>query len=75
MTLGHDHYMARCVELARCAKSRGHAPVGSIVVFDGRIIGGGSESLPTGNVIAGHAEVLACQQAVDWLARPDLSIA
>ena len=42
-----------------------NTPVGSVVVLDGRIVGEGIESLPTGDDITGHAEILACQAAVD----------
>lgn len=73
MTQEHERYMARCIELARLAKSRGDTPVGSVVVRDGEIIGEGSESLPAGHLVVGHAEVLACQQAVDRWGRPDRS--
>ena len=61
----HERYMRRCIELAKVAQSRGNAPVGSVVVFDGEVIGEGSEDLPAGTSITGHAEVIACQSSVD----------
>lgn len=61
----HERFMSRCIELARIAKSRNNTPVGSIVVIDGEIIGEGIEELPSGNNLTGHAEVLACQSAVE----------
>lgn len=61
----HETFMQRCIELALLARSRNNTPVGSIVVLDSTIIGEGIESLPAGDSITGHAEVLACQAAVD----------
>ena len=60
----HERHMRRCIELARLAKQQGNTPVGSVVVLDGRIIGEGIEQLPAGLLLTGHAEVLACQEAV-----------
>ena len=31
----HGHFMHRCLELARMARSEGNTPVGSVVVLDG----------------------------------------
>lgn len=61
----HERYMRRCLELAAIARSRDNTPVGSVVVLDGEIVGEGSEDLPQGDIITGHAEILACQAAVD----------
>ena len=61
----HDRFMRRCIELAHTAKSRGNTPVGSVVVMDGAIVGEGFEELPNGTNVAGHAEIIACQDAVD----------
>jgi tRNA(adenine34) deaminase len=61
----HEHYMRRCIELARIAQSRNNSPVGSVVVIDGEIMGEGIEDLPAGKSITGHAEAIACQDAVD----------
>ncbi len=36
-----------------------------VVVLDGDIVGEGIEDLPAGDSVVGHAEVLACQKAVD----------
>jgi tRNA(adenine34) deaminase len=57
--------MRRCIELARLARQQGNTLVGSVVVLDGQIIGEGIEQLPAGLLLTGHAEVLACQQAVE----------
>ncbi|MEX0641411.1 MAG: nucleoside deaminase [Pirellulales bacterium] len=61
----HECYLRRCIELAHLAKQQGNTPVGSVVVLDGQLIGEGIEQLPAGQLLTGHAEVLACQQAVE----------
>ncbi|MCG8447951.1 MAG: deaminase [Pirellulales bacterium] len=61
----HEQYMRRCIELAKLARNQGNTPVGSVVVLGGEVVGEGVEGLPGGTNIAGHAEVLACQMAVD----------
>ncbi len=61
----HQTYMRRCIHLAQQARNRGNTPVGSLVVIDGHIVGEGVEQLPAGTNLAGHAELIACQQAVE----------
>jgi tRNA(adenine34) deaminase len=61
----HVPFMRRCIELAKIASRRGNTPVGSVVVINGEIVGEGIEELPRGNSVTGHAEVFACQRAVD----------
>ena len=73
MTIDHEHFMRRCLELATVARDQGNTPVGSVVVLDGAIIGEGIEILPTGCSITGHAETLACQAALDAIGRRDLA--
>ena len=63
----HEEFMRRCIQLARHAKAQGNTAVGSVAVFDGKIVGEGVEQLPAGNILTGHAEVLACQQAIEIL--------
>ena len=63
----HEEFMKRCIQLARHAKEQGNTAVGSVVVFGGKIVGEGIEQLPGGNLLAGHAELLACQQAIETL--------
>ncbi len=58
--------MRHCIQLARHAKAQGNTAVGS-VVFGDKIVGEGVEQLPAGNILTGHAEVLACQQAFETL--------
>jgi tRNA(adenine34) deaminase len=73
MTPGHEHLMRRCLELATIARSGGNTPVGSVVVLDGEIMGEAGEALPAGRSVTGHAEVLACQAALDRAGRVDLA--
>ena len=61
----HERFMNRCLELARLALRQGNTPVGSLIVINGEIVGEGVEGLPTGSDLTAHAEVIACQQAVD----------
>ena len=61
----HERFMRRCIELAQIARSRNNTPVGSVVVIGGEVVGEGIEDLPAGNSVTGHAEVLACQMAVN----------
>jgi len=69
----HETFMDRCRELAAVAGRAGNTKVGSIVVLDGWIVGEAGETLPAGSSITGHAEVLACQAALDRLGRKDLA--
>ncbi|MGE3239495.1 MAG: nucleoside deaminase [Pirellulales bacterium] len=61
----HERHLRRCIELASLARQQGNTPVGSVVVLDGRVIGEGVEQLPAGQLLTGHAEIIACQQAVE----------
>lgn len=63
----HEEFMKRCIQLARRAKAQGNTAVGCVVVLGGKIVGEGVEQLPAGNILTGHAEVLACQQAIETL--------
>jgi tRNA(adenine34) deaminase len=72
-TFDHDRFMRRCLELARAARDAGNTPVGSVVVLDGAIVGEADETLPAGTSITGHAEILACQAALDRAGRRDLA--
>jgi len=72
-TPDHERFMRRCLELAAEARSAGNTPVGSVVVLDGQIIGEAGETLPAGRSITGHAELLACQNALDRTGARDLA--
>ena len=63
----HEKFMRRCIQLASQAKAQGKFAVGSVIVIEGKIVGEGIEQFATGNMLTGHAEVLASQQAIDSL--------
>ena len=69
----HEPFMRRCLELAAMARDQGNTPVGSVVVLNGAIIGEGIETLPAGTDITGHAELLACQAAVNASGQKNLA--
>jgi tRNA(adenine34) deaminase len=63
----HEEFMRRCIQLALLAKKQENTAVGSVVVLCGNIVAEGVEQLPAGNILTGHAELLACQQAIETL--------
>ncbi len=69
----HTTFMHRCLALARQASQKGNTPVGAIVVRNGAIIAEAEETLPEGVNIAGHAEILAIQQACEIIGARNLS--
>lgn len=60
----HQYYMGVCQELANKAKKTGNSPVGSLLVYDDKIIGLGIESAKTTKDITDHAEILAIRDAI-----------
>ena len=42
-------------------------------MLDGAVIGEGVETLPSGMSVTGHAELIACQSAIDKTGRRDLA--
>ena len=66
----HEDYMREALALAREALDAGEAPVGCVVVQEGRIIGRGRNRRETLHTALGHAEVEALDQACrtlgDW---------
>jgi len=54
---GHEYYMKFSIDLARAAKARGDAPVGSVIVQNGVIIAEGIEGGKTKKDITFHAEI------------------
>ena len=72
MTIDQD-FMQRCLELGRIALENGDAPIGSVIVFDGRIIAEAIESVKSNNDPSAHAELLAVRIACDKLKTLDLS--
>src|SRR5215468_1637149 len=69
----HERFMRRCLDLAVKARDQGNTPVGSVVLLEGAIIGEAAETSPMGPSITGHAEIIACQAALDATGRRDLS--
>lgn len=60
----HEDYMRHCLELGRQSMHLGNAPVGSVLVMDGKIIGEGLELGKTKNDITYHAEIEAIREAL-----------
>lgn len=69
----HEHYMRRCIELARRALATGDAPVGALVVLDDRVVGEGVESVKARHDVTAHAEMDALRVACTALASVDLT--
>jgi len=60
----HEKFMSRCIHLADLAVSQGNPPVGSVLVFENRLIGEGIESGRSTGDITNHAEILAIKDAI-----------
>ena len=56
-------FMQRAIELAAKAEALGEVPVGALVVYDGRIISEGWNSLITNHDASAHAEMQALKGA------------
>jgi len=67
-----EHWMRRCIELAREALTRSDIPVGALIVAVERLLAEASERVPTKPDVTGHAEVLAVRAACEALGRADL---
>lgn len=65
-------HMRRCIELARSAGQRGEAPVGAVVVRDGRAVAEAGERTEAALDVAAHAEVEAIRLACRALGTLDL---
>lgn len=68
-----ENFLRRCLELGRIALERGDAPVGSLIVLAGKIIGEGIESVKSKLNPTSHAEILAVRAACEKLQTLDLS--
>ena len=66
-------FMRHALRLARVARERGDTPVGSVVVYDGHIIGEGIEAVRADKDLTAHAEVRAVQEASMSLNTLDLA--
>jgi tRNA(adenine34) deaminase len=69
----HEFYMKFAIDLALTAKTRGDAPVGSVIVQDGAIIAEGIEGGKTKKDITFHAEIEAIREANIITGKTDLS--
>jgi tRNA(adenine34) deaminase len=69
----HEFYMKFSIDLAKIAKARGDAPVGSVVVQAGVIIAEGIEGGKTKKDITFHAEIEAIREANIITGNSDLS--
>ncbi len=66
-------YMARAIELAEQAERRpGFAPIGCVIVMDGRIVGEGSNETEARNDPTAHAEMVAIRRAAAHLHTTEL---
>lgn len=61
----YNQYMLECIELAKQALEKRNPPVGSILVFEDKIIGRGIESGKSSGDITQHAEILAVKDALE----------
>ena len=61
----YNKYMLECIELAKQALEKGNPPVGSLLVFNDKIIGRGIESGKSTGDITQHAEILAVKDALE----------
>lgn len=68
----HIAFMQRCLQLAEVARQAGNVPVGALVVRDAQTIAEGSETLPQGLDVTGHAELIAIRGACVELATRNL---
>ena len=60
-----DHWIARCLELAREAEAAGEEPVGAVVVIDGTLVGEGRNRVEEKHSPLAHAEMEALQAAIE----------
>ncbi|WP_326983854.1 nucleoside deaminase [Chryseobacterium sp. MYb264] len=60
----YNNYMLECIELGKQALENGNPPVGSLLVFEDKIIGRGVESGKSSGDITQHAEILAVKDAL-----------
>jgi tRNA(adenine34) deaminase len=64
-----EEAMREALALAREAGERGEVPVGAVAVFEGRIVGRGSNARESARDPTAHAELLALQEAARTLGR------
>ena len=65
--MGDEEFMRRALELARRAQETGEVPIGSVVVFEERIIGEGWNRPISASDPTAHAEIQALRAAAQKL--------
>ena len=74
MTLDHDRYMQRAIELARQSAGEGNRPIGSLIVdAAGEIVAEGRNTVFTDSNPLAHAENAAIAEAAMRLRKMDFS--
>lgn len=63
----HKKYMMEAVREAELALAAGEVPIGAVVVQDGKVIGRGHNRRERWNDPTAHAEILAIQEASQYL--------
>ena len=71
--LEHEHYIRRCIELARKAVQSEDTPVGSLIVRDDQVIAEGIEGVRGTCDVTAHAEIQALRSACVQLKSCDLT--
>jgi putative acetyltransferase len=66
----HHSWMKRCFELARLAEASGESPVGSLLVWEGKLLAEATESSRTKSDLTAHAETEAIRLALQQGHKP-----
>ena len=72
-TTAEVEFMRHALRLARIAQERGDTPVGSVLVYEGYIVGEGIEAVRADKDLTAHAEVRAVQEVSMSLKTLDLA--
>src|SRR5512138_2576168 len=64
-----EAFMREALALARAAGERGEVPVGAVAVFEGRVVGRGTNAREGARDPTAHAELAAIQEAARTLGR------
>jgi len=63
----NQEYMEEALKEARISLEKNEVPVGAVVVYNGEIIGRGHNCRESNQMVTGHAEMMAIQQACETL--------
>lgn len=70
----HDErFMTRAIQEAKIAKSQGDLPFGSVIVWNGTVVGKGRAADKTTGDVTDHAELMAIREACRKLGNNNLS--